>query len=247
VEVHGSDRPEGAEPGPVSSGTGPHEAHTFPWKAVVKRSIVIGLAGVVIYLVFPQVTEVFGSWPRLSTLEPAWFAIAVVAETAHFVCTFALQRMALRTRAWFPVVTSLLAGNSISLIMPGGAAAGAAVQFRMLITSGTSTTETVSGLAAFSLLGVGGLFALPVVVLPVILAGSPISPGLYNAAILGSIGFVVFASSTAAVLITDAPLQWTGRLVQRVRNWLLRRRPPLTGLDQTLLEQRDHIRTVLGK
>jgi uncharacterized protein (TIRG00374 family) len=223
------------------------EPRPFPWKSVVKRSILIALAGLAIYVVFPEITEVMASWPRLSTLEPAWFAVAVGAQTAHWICTFALQRMALRTKAWFPVVTSQLAGNSISLIMPGGAAAGAAVQFRMLITSGTRTSDTVGGLAAFSLLGIGGLFALPVFALPVILAGSPVDRGLYNAAIIGSIGFALFAAFSAVVLVTDAPLRWTGRTVQRIRNVVMRRRPPMTNLDRTFLRERDQIRTVLGR
>jgi hypothetical protein len=87
------------------------------------------------------------------------------------MCTFALQRLALRTKAWFGVITSVLAGNAITLIMPGGAAVGAAVQFRMLATSGLDTSSTVGGLAAFSLLGVGGLLALPVFALPIVLPG----------------------------------------------------------------------------
>jgi uncharacterized protein (TIRG00374 family) len=140
-----------------------------------------------------------------------------------------------------------LAGNSISLIMPGGAAAGAAVQFRMLVTSGQETIGTVGGLTAFSLLGVGGLFALPVFALPIILIGSPINRGLYNAAILGAIGFVLFAGFSGLVLMTDRPLRWTGRMVQWVRNSVLRRRTPLTDVDETLLHQRDLIRTVLGR
>jgi uncharacterized protein (TIRG00374 family) len=48
-------------------------------------------------------------------------------------------------------------------------------------------------------------------------------------------------------LATNAPLRWTGLLVQRIRNAVLRRRPPLTDLDQKLLKERDLIRSVLGK
>jgi hypothetical protein len=133
--------------------------------------------------------------PRLSTLDPRWFILAIGAEIAHFICTFALQRLALRTTAWFGVVTSQLAGNAITLIIPGGAAVGAAVQFRMLAASGMDMSTTVGGLTAFSLLGVGGLLALPVFALPVILLGAPVHRGLVNAAILGAIGFVAFARS----------------------------------------------------
>jgi uncharacterized protein (TIRG00374 family) len=173
--------------------------------------------------------------------------VAVGAETAHFACTFALQRLALRTRAWFPVITSQLSGNSITLIVPGGAAVGAAVQFRMLAASGRDTSSTVGGLAAFSLLGVGGLLALPAFALPVILLGAPTSRGLVNAAVLGAVAFVVFVAFGAAVLVYDAPLRWAGRSVQRLRNWVLRTRPPLQGLDTTLLTQRNEIREVLGR
>ena len=223
------------------------KSHPLPWKAVAKRAAVVLVAGVSLYLVFPAITEVLASWPRLSTLDPRWFAVAVGAEIAHFVCTFALQRLALRTRAWFPVITSQLSGNAITLIMPGGAAVGAALQFRMLATSGSDTGSTVGGLAAFSLLGVGGLLALPVFALPVILLGAPTNRGLVNAAVLGAVGFVIFAAFGAVVLAYDAPLRWAGRAAQRVRNWVLRKRPPLEGLDETLLAQRNEIRTVLGR
>jgi len=223
------------------------KAHPLSWQAVVKRAAVVVVAGLAIYLVFPAITEVLASWPRLSTLDPRWFALAIGAEIAHFLCTFALQRLALRTRAWLPVITSLLAGNAITLIMPGGAAVGAAVQFRMLAVSGMDTSSAVGGLAAFSLLGVGGLLALPVFALPVVLLGAPVNRGLVNAAILGAVGFMLFAALGAVLLAYDAPLRWTGRAAQRVRNWVLRKRPPLAGLDETLLSQRNQIRAVLGK
>ena len=222
-------------------------SHPLAWKTVVTRAAMVVVAGVAIYLVFPAITEVLASWPRLSTLNPWWFAVAVGAETAHFACTFALQRLALRTKAWFPVITSQLAGNAITLIVPGGAAVGAAVQFRMLAASGRDTSSTVGGLAAFSLLGVGGLLALPAFALPVILLGAPTSRGLVNAAVLGAVAFVVFVAFGAAVLAYDAPLRWAGRSVQRLRNWVLRKRPPLEGLDTTLLTQRNEIREVLGR
>jgi hypothetical protein len=223
------------------------KAHPLAWKEIVKRAAVVAVAGISIYLVFPTITEVFASWPRLSTLDPRWFALAVAAEAAHFTCTFALQRLALRTKAWFPVVTSQLAGNAITLIVPGGAAVGAAVQFRMLAASGRDTSSTVGGLAAYSLLGVAGLLALPVFALPVILVGAPTNRGLVNAAILGAIGFVVFAAFGAVLLAYDAPLRWCGRAAQRLRNSILRKRPPLTGPDESLLEQRNDIRAVLGE
>ncbi len=45
----------------------------------------------------------------------------------------------------------------------------------------------------------------------------------------------------------EAPLRWVGRVVQAARNRLLRKREPLTGLPDRLMEQRNLIRTVLGQ
>src|SRR5271165_2397893 len=141
-------------------------------KTVIKRAAVVAVAGLAIYLVLPRLAAVLGSWPRLSTLSPIWFSVAVAAELASFTCNFALQRLALQTKGWFAVVTAGLAGNAVTNSLPGGDAAGAAVQFGMLTTAGFDTDTAVGALTTFSLLGVGGLLALPIVALPTILAGS---------------------------------------------------------------------------
>jgi len=52
------------------------KSHPLPWKTVAKRAAVVLVAGVSIYLVFPAITEVLASWPRLSTLDPRWFAVS---------------------------------------------------------------------------------------------------------------------------------------------------------------------------
>ncbi len=208
----------------------------------------MAVAGVAIYLVLPKLAAVLGSWPRLSTLSPIWFSVALAAELASFACNFALQRLALRTRGWFAVVTAGLAGNAVTDSLPGGDAAGAAVQFSMLTTAGFDTDTAVGGLTAFSLLGVGGLLALPIFALPAMLAGAPISPSLIHTALLGIAGFVLFAIFGVVILRTDRPLATLGRAAQGLRNWATRgRRPPLTGLDQRWLTERDTIGTVLGK
>jgi uncharacterized protein (TIRG00374 family) len=218
------------------------------WKAVVKRAVVVAVTGAAIYLVLPKLASVLGSWPRLSTLNPIWFAVALAAELASFTCNFALQRLALRTSGWFAVVTAGLAGNAVTNSLPGGDAAGAAAQFGMLTTAGFDTGTAVGGLTAFSLLGVGGLLALPVFALPAILAGVPASPGLVHTALLGIAGFAGFAGFGVLILRADWPLAAAGRAVQRLRNWVTRgRRPPLAGLDKLLLTQRDAVRGVLGR
>ncbi len=250
---------QGADGGPAGGGRSApvaakaaaiHAAqqHPLSWKAVIKRVLVVAVAGLAIYLVLPRLASVLGAWPRLSTLSPIWFSVAIAAELASFTCNFALQRLALQTKGWFAVITAGLAGNAVTNSLPGGDAAGAAVQFGMLTTAGFDTDTAVGALTTFSLLGVGGLLALPIVALPTILAGAPISRGLVHTALLGIAGFVLFAIFGAVLLYTDRPLTVIGRAAQGVRNWFTRgRRPPMTGLDQRLLTERDTIRTVLGE
>ena len=224
------------------------QAHPMTWKTVVKRALAVAAAGAAIYLVLPSLIAVLGAWPRLSTLNPVWLTVALASELISFICNFALQRLALRTRGWFAVVTAGLAGNAVTDSLPGGDAAGAAVQFGMLTAAGFDTDTAVGGLTAFSLLGVGGLLALPLFALPTILAGAPVSRGLVHTALLGIGGFVVYAFFGVIVLRASWPLAALGRAAQSVRNRVTRgHRPPVTGLDQRLLAGRDTIRAVLGE
>ena len=223
------------------------QAHPLTWKTVVKRALAVAVAGAAIYLVLPKLIAVLGAWPRLSTLNPVWFTVAIAAELVSFICNFALQRLALRTRGWFAVVTAGLTGNTVTNSLPGGDAAGAAVQFRMLTTAGFDTDTAVGGLTAFSLLEVGGLLVLPLFALPAILAGALASPGLVHTALLGLAGFVLYAIFGVIVLRTDGPLAALGRAAQSLWNKVTRgHRQPVTGLDQRLLAERDTIRSVLG-
>jgi hypothetical protein len=224
----------------------PQQEGFFSWRTLAKRAAAVAVAGVTIYIVLPSVTRVLSSWPRLSRLNLVWFAVALAAEVAHFICTFALQRLALRTNSWFAVVTSELTGNAITNIMPGADAAGAVVQFRMLATAGIDADTAVSGLTAFSLIQIGGLLALPIFTLPAMVAGTPVGRGLVNTALVGAAGFVLFAAFSLVFLRTDRPLALLGQIVQRLWNRIRRHHVPLTGLSDRLLRDRNAIRSALG-
>jgi uncharacterized protein (TIRG00374 family) len=190
---------------------------------------------------------VVAAWPQLSQLSPIWFIGALVAEAASFFCTFALQRLVLRTRKWGAVVAAGLSGNTVSKVLPGGAAAGAAVQFRMLSRAGIDPDTAAGGMTAASLLSIGGLLALPVFTLPAVLGGARVSPGLQHTALLGLIGFALYVVSGIVIMATDRPLAWLGRVGQRMWNMIPGRRARITGLDRRLLEQRDDVRATLGR
>ncbi len=228
----------------------PAERHTV-WpssrRGWIKRILTVVVSGVALYVVLPELARVLASWPRLTELSPSWFAGMVLVEVASFACTFGLQRLCLGTKSWFAVVTAGLAGNSVTNVLPGGDAAGAAAQFAMLSTTDIDPARATAGLSAASLLAVGGLFALPLLALPAILGGSQVSRGLVHTAILGLVAFALLAVGGVVLLTTDRPLEEIGKAAQCVWNHRPGHHQPATNVAAGLLRQRDAIRSVLGQ
>jgi hypothetical protein len=215
-------------------------------KSSVSRIVAVIIAGLSLYVVLPALVRVISSWPRLSSLSLWWFALAVLAEVLSFVCAMALLRLVLRTGGWFAVVTAGLAGNAVTNTLPGGDAVGASVQFRMLEASGIDSVQAGGGLAVSSIIGIAGLFSLPIFALPVLVGGS-VSSGLVHAAELGVVGFVLIAALGAVLLSTDKPLLLLGRGLQWVIKKLPRLKRTSDDLPTRLVKERDLVRTDLGK
>ena len=213
---------------------------------LVRRGLLLALAGASLYLLAPSLIEVFSSAPKLAEIRPVWFVPMIVLEAGSLVCMALLQRLCLGSRRFGPVLWSQLAGSAVARVVPGGGAAGAAYQYSMLVESGQAGGRAASALAAANLLTFATLLALPVLTLPAIVAGLPVSRGLAQAAWLGAAGFVVMAALGAVLLALDGPLAWVGRTVERVRNRLLRRREPLRNLPERLLRERDLILQTVG-
>ena len=215
---------------------------------MIGRVVALVVTGVALYVVLPSLTAVFGAWPRLAKLSAVWLVAALLAEAASFVCNFGIQRIVLRTRGWFAVVAAGLTGNMVTDVLPGGSAAGAAVQFRMLETAGINPDAAAGGLTASSLLGVGGLLMLPILTLPAVLGGSAREPRpREHRSSSESAGFVVYVGLGILLLETDRPLRFVGRGAQWIWNKVRRHHAPMTGLDGRLLTQRDQIRGALGR
>ena len=215
--------------------------------AIIKRIVILGAAAVGLYVVWPSLAAVFSAGPQLRRVNPLWGLPIAAAEIASFTCMWALIRLALDVREWFPIATAQLASNAFSRIVPGGAAAGGAVQFDMLAQAGIKPVRAASSVTAVSLLSTATLLGLPVLSIPVILlTGAPVDRSLLR---VGSIalGVCVAAIAGGAVLLfADRPLEWVGSVVQRARNRLYRHRTPLHDLASRLVDERDLVRGVLG-
>jgi uncharacterized membrane protein YbhN (UPF0104 family) len=215
-------------------------------RKIVWRIILFTLAAFGLYAVWPRLLQVFSAWPSLKTLAPGWFLLMLPLEAASFLSVWVLIRLALGVRSYFLVGTAQLSSNALSLVMPGGAAAGGTLMYSMLTQGGVEPTRVAGGLTAVTLLSFGTLFALPLLSVPAILTGAAVNRGLMQTA-LAAVGlFLIAALASAVVLTTDRPLAFVGRAVQSVLNWVRRRRPPLEGLSGRLLAERDFIKEVLG-
>ncbi len=152
---------------------------------------------------------------QLFQLSYLWLFVMLCAEIVSFACAATLLRILLRTKLWFSVVAALLVGNAVTNVLPAGDVAGAGVQFQMLSMGGIDAAQAGGGLAVSAIIGLAGLFILPVCAVPAILGGVPISPGLEHAAILGIVGFVLIVGAGAILLTTDRPLMKLASGVQR--------------------------------
>lgn len=197
-------------------------------------------------MLWPSLLNVFRAWPELLSLNPAWFIVMFAVEVLSFAAIWMLQRLALRVRGWRAVIKAHLAGNAFSRIVPGGAAAGGAIQFRFLVQSGVPATTVGAGLTAAGLISTATLFALPLLTLPAMLAGRPVPRGLAQAAFLG-VGVFVLAVATGVILVrTDGLLRVAGISIQTIRNRLHRKEAPTTDLPGRLLVERDAVLRTLG-
>jgi putative heme transporter len=214
--------------------------------AIVKRGALLAVTGLSLYLLAPALLNVFGAWERLEDINPLWFPAMLVLQAGSYGCMWAVQRLALRTRAWGPVITSQLASNAFGRVVPGGVAASGALQYAMLTRAGIPSAAAASGMTASSVLVFATLCALPVLAVPAVLGGAPVDPGLARAAVIGAGVFVLmFALGTACVLF-DRPLAGIGRAVQWVLN-RVRRGEDRTNLPERLLQERDVVMEVLGR
>ncbi len=198
------------------------------------------------YVALPALLRVVSAWPRLEHLELSWLLVMLGAELVSFVCAIALLRLVLRTKQWFAVVAALTAGNAVTNVLPAGDVAGAGVQYQMLAMGGIDADQAAGGLAASSIIGLAGLFMLPVFVLPAIVAGVPVSPGLEHAAYLGIGGFVLIVASCALLLTSDGALRNLAGALQWLLN-VVRRKTKTTDLRARLLAERDLVRRDLGR
>jgi uncharacterized protein (TIRG00374 family) len=236
----------------VASGE-PHVASQTPersgplWRRYARSGVLLAVTGVSLYLLLPSLVAVFSSWRSLSHLNWYWTGVALLSEAASFVLLWELNRIALHENSWFAVACAQLTGNSVGRIVPGGAATATTFAVAMLRRAGVEVGDAAAALGATTSLQVGARLALPLLALPAIVGGAPVSRSLLTSAYLGVGVLLLLILAGFFAFAFDRPLVLVGRAAQWVLNRTIRRRRKVAELPHELLAERDFVRSTLGQ
>ncbi|MEY2432439.1 MAG: putative heme transporter [Acidimicrobiaceae bacterium] len=174
------------------------------------------VAGAVSLVVLaPTLGEAYGDIGNVLQLDLRWLVLAIACEFASFVCCWVVLRLVLRRSRWSDVAAAQLAGNAVSQVVPAGGAAGAAVQLRMLMRSGSDVPTAIAGLTASGVLSTAGLLALPLLALPALWSGAAVDSSL-EAGVWLSIALLVVLLALVALATRDRVLIGAARGAQRI-------------------------------
>jgi uncharacterized protein (TIRG00374 family) len=215
-------------------------------RRIAVRVVLLLLAGVSLYLLLPQLLDVFSSWPELRTLDPWWYALAVFFEAMAFVSLWTLQRIALGTRSWFAVATSQLSGAAAGNVIPGGGAASSAVQYAMLVRAGIPPDRVIPGLAASVAATTAAATVLPVVAALAALGGVGAPDTLRRVAYIGGAGFILLVLAAVGAFAWDRPLRAVAGAVRTAAGWV-HQGDRFADLPTRVIMQRDGIRTAVAE
>ncbi len=184
-------------------------------RRILVRGVVLAVGVLLLYLVQQELFDILSSVDQLRDVEVGWIVLMVVFETISFLCMWWLIKEMLPGVSWFVAATSQLVSNSVSRVVPGGAAVGGASLYRMLEVSGVAAPQAASAMAATSILSNALLFAIPTAAGLLALAGAPVPERLLPAAFVGAVFFVVLMALGVIAVRYTRPLRAVGRFTAR--------------------------------
>jgi hypothetical protein len=231
---------------PFPTATPEADTRASKWR-ILLRVVFLLISAIALYGVLPSLVAVFSEAPRLFEVNPLWLIGIVICQVGAFVCVWWLTRIAIPHVTWFIAATSQLVANAVSRVVPGGAAVGTAVGWRMLSVAGVDRAQAGTAIAATSLLSNGALFAIPLVAIVGSILGAPIPRELTALAWGGAAVFVLLFVFAFVIVRFDRPLRAFGRTVERIARPIYARlhkeNPPTA---EGVVHQRDQIVGALG-
>jgi uncharacterized protein (TIRG00374 family) len=194
-----------------------HEEGSGAGRRRLRRIVTVLIGAVVVeYLVFPQLAGARKALQLLGRVEPLWLVAGAVLEVAAIVCYAELTRTLLPAagRPSRPTLVRItLSTLGMSHVVPGGAAVGSSMGYRLLTSHGVRGADAGFALAAESL---GSAVVLNVLLWFGLLVSIPIrgfNPLYAAAAVLGAV--LLTAVGGAVVLLTKGE----DRLAATVSRW----------------------------
>lgn len=213
----------------------------------VGRVLLLVVTAICLYVFAPSIAEVFQAWDKLGDVHPAAIPAILALEAGSFWCMWMLQRIALGTHGWFPVITTQLAGNAFNRITPGGGATGTVLQARMLADAGFDAAKAGTAVTAQSILITAAVVTLPIFAVPAILLGTAVPSDLESGMWIGGVVFVTMLVIGSLLLATRRPVEALGRGIERIANlFRMRSKPPIRDLGPRLVAERDELRQAMG-
>jgi putative heme transporter len=190
-----------------------------------KRALLV-LAGVAVILAtflwfLPTVADYGDVWDEVRQLSWQW-AVALVAVTAVNLATFAPPwQVALPGLRFFQALELTQASTAISIVVPGGPAAGMAASFGMLRSWGFARSQITRALTVVGLWNQFLNLAYPIVALFLLTATGSETALLTTAAFVGAAVLGVAITGFVLALSSRRLAYEVGELAVRLANWAL--------------------------
>jgi putative heme transporter len=215
-----------------------------PKRSTARRWIGPLLALIVIIGTFTIVIPSFADYgaviDTMSKLSWAWIAALIGAAILN-LATYAPNWMAaLPGLSYWRSLRVTLAGTAIANLAPFGGAVSMGVQYAMFRSWGFERRESSRAMVVTGVWNNLVNLGLPLSGLILLNVRGGRNAALQVAAQIGAIVFVIVLAAFIAILRSDAGAGRVGDLVDRIRNVIqrVRRRPPLTGMANTLQQFR---------
>lgn len=175
-------------------------------KSLLRGGVYLAISAIVIFLLRDSLWDVLSSADQISEV-PIWaWVLMGLFESLSFFCIWWLFKLVLPDVSLRTIAKSQLISNASSRVIPGGAATGGAVQYRVLTGAGVEPSAAVGSLAATSILTFMGLFSIPALAGLVAVVSAPLEQDLA----WGAVGGLILLAGTAllGVALTkyDRPL-----------------------------------------
>lgn len=230
-------------PGWDRSGRGTSPGREPSSRGWIWRILLLVTAGAVLYGLLPRLVDLWSAVPELRSI--GWVALVSMAlmQFTSWWCTGELDHVMLRGTSRFAAVTTSLAANAVSRVVPGaGSAVGVGVRLRMWAASGVETATAASAIAVTTVMSLATLFVLPFVTLVFALLGAPTPRSLVWVAVGGGVAFSVLFGLGAVLMLSDSLLRWSAGLIEKVAT-RFGRKVTAAGIEL----ERDRLRDALGE